>query len=58
MTCGFCKYEFCWACGTSATSAENHFGSGRGCGVGMMEANIKPGDHLKKRKLKNSTFGK
>ena len=47
MTCAFCKYEFCWACGESATNAENHFGALRGCGVAMMDENVKPGDHLK-----------
>ena len=47
MTCAFCQYEFCWACGASATTAENHFGAYNGCGIGMMEENIKPGDHLK-----------
>ena len=47
MTCGFCKYEFCWACGASATNEENHFGAFRGCGVKMMDENVKPGDHLK-----------
>ena len=51
MTCGFCKYEFCWACGGSATTAENHFGNFRGCGVRMMDENVKPGDHLKIRRI-------
>lgn len=46
MTCAFCKYEFCWACGASATTAERHFEPGRGCGVKMMDENVKPGDHL------------
>ena len=45
MTCAFCDYHFCWACGGSASSADNHWG-GNGCGIGMMESNIKPGDHL------------
>ena len=44
MTCGFCHYEFCWACGASASSADNHFGFMRGCGVRMMDASVKPGD--------------
>mmetsp|Transcript_30216 Transcript_30216/g.35403 ORF Transcript_30216/g.35403 Transcript_30216/m.35403 type:complete len:194 (+) Transcript_30216:1060-1641(+) len=44
MTCGLCGYEFCWACGASATSADNHFGFMRGCGVGMMDESVKPGD--------------
>ena len=56
MTCGLCKYEFCWACGASATNAENHFGAFRGCGIGMMEENIKPGDHLKIKKWKKRTL--
>ena len=43
MTCGFCSYEFCWACGASSTSADNHFGFMRGCGVGMMDESAKPG---------------
>ena len=50
MTCAFCKYEFCWACGGSATNEEDHF-RGRGCGVGMMDEKVKPGDHLKLKKL-------
>ena len=44
MTCGFCQYEFCWACGASASSADNHFGALRGCGVAMMDESVKPGD--------------
>ena len=48
MTCGFCQYEFCWACGGSASSGDNHF-SGEGCGVRMMDDTVKPGDHLKFR---------
>ena len=47
MTCLFCKYEFCWSCGASATNAEKHFEAGRGCGVKMMDENVKPGDHLR-----------
>ena len=47
MTCAFCKYEFCWSCGASATAEERHFDLGRGCGVEMMDESIKPGDHLK-----------
>ena len=43
MTCAFCKYEFCWACGASATNAENHFGLDRGCGVNKMNEDVKPG---------------
>ena len=46
MTCAFCQYEFCWACGASATIKENHYESGRGCGVSLMEENVKPGSHL------------
>ena len=48
MTCFLCKYEFCWACGDSASPRDNHF-NGTGCGVGMMESNVKPGDYLKKK---------
>ena len=46
MTCAFCEYEFCWACGASATIKENHYGPGRGCGVSLMEENVKPNSHL------------
>ena len=60
MTCGFCSYEFCWACGGSASHADRHF-SGNGCGVEMMDTTVKPGDHLRrfsglqgiKNKIKN-----
>ena len=48
MTCGFCGYEFCWACGASASGADNHFGLMRGCGVKMMDENVKPGDGRKR----------
>ena len=44
MTCGFCQYEFCWACGASATTADDHFGEFKGCGVHMMDDSIQPGD--------------
>jgi len=47
MTCGFCNYEFCWACGASATPADNHFGLLRGCGVRMMDDTAKPGSKAK-----------
>lgn len=50
MTCGFCKYEFCWVCGESATNAENHFGITRGCGTMMMDETAKPGDHLNRER--------
>ena len=50
MTCQFCGYEFCWGCGASASSADNHFGFMRGCGVKMMDEKVKPGDGLNKRK--------
>ena len=43
MTCYFCNFEFCWACGGSASSSEGHF-SGKGCGVKMMDETVKPGD--------------
>ena len=49
MTCGFCNYDFCWACGGSASPADNHFGFMRGCGVKMMDENVKPGDKGAKR---------
>ena len=48
MTCQFCGYEFCWGCGASASSADNHFGFMRGCGVKMMDEKVKPGDGLKR----------
>ena len=44
MTCGLCEYEFCWACGASASSADHHLGCMRGCSVKMMDDQIKPGD--------------
>ena len=50
MTCGFCGYEFCWACGESASSADNHFSAFNGCGVGMMDESVKPGDSKRKSK--------
>ena len=46
MTCAFCNYEFCWACGASATSADNHFGFMRGCGVQMMDETVKAGSRV------------
>ena len=55
MTCVFCKYQFCWACGQSAVVGDDHFGAlGNGCGVAMMDENIKPGDHLLIKKDKCS----
>ena len=51
MTCAFCNYEFCWACGQSAINGDGHF-NGQGCGIDMMDASIRPGDHLKVK-----TFG-
>ena len=27
MTCAYCEYEFCWACGGSASKDDNHFGA-------------------------------
>ena len=50
MTCGFCEYEFCWACGQSASNADNHYGLLRGCGVKMMDDKAKPGDGRKTSK--------
>ena len=41
MTCGFCKYQFCWACGGSASLDDNHFVIGNGCGVRMMDNKVK-----------------
>ena len=43
MTCYVCKYEFCWACGASATNADNHFSGFNGCGVRMMDDTVKAG---------------
>ena len=43
MTCYLCKYEFCWACGASATSADRHFEGFNGCGVRMMDDTVKAG---------------
>ena len=44
MTCGFCRYEFCWICGNAASSDSQHFSSNplsfmTGCGAGQMEQN-------------------
>lgn len=47
MTCGFCQYEFCWACGASASNSENHFSGFNGCGVSMMDESVRPGDGSK-----------
>ena len=50
MTCGYCNYEFCWACGASATSKDDHFGAtGTGCGIGMMEEGVKPGQQPRQK---------
>lgn len=49
MTCAFCNYDFCWACGGSASREDNHFGFMRGCGVKMMDESVKPGDKGAKR---------
>ena len=48
MTCAFCNYEFCWACGASATKNDNHYvrkdgASWGSCGVKMMDEDAKPG---------------
>ena len=32
MTCAICGYEFCWACGESASAEDRHF-AGNGCGA-------------------------
>ena len=53
MTCAFCGYEFCWACGESATMADNHF-AGNGCGVEMMDEAVKPGKYRSLRLGKES----
>ena len=41
MTCALCGYEFCWACGESASAADNHFSGFGGCGVRMMDGTAK-----------------
>ena len=45
MTCYVCKYEFCWACGASAASGDNHFEGFNGCGVRMMDDTVKAGKY-------------
>lgn len=57
MTCGICAYEFCWSCGGSASSGDNHWNIG--CGIKMMDDKVKPGDHLKLpvKKILDSTCG-
>mmetsp|Transcript_23335 Transcript_23335/g.31232 ORF Transcript_23335/g.31232 Transcript_23335/m.31232 type:complete len:277 (-) Transcript_23335:82-912(-) len=37
MTCLFCRYEFCYYCGSEA-SGSTHWQAGMGCGVGMMDS--------------------
>ena len=44
MTCALCGYEFCWACGGSASAADGHF-QGRGCGVAQMDETVKAGNY-------------
>ena len=50
MTCTFCKYQFCWVCGESATTEEKHFGIWRDCGTKENDASARPGDHLLRTK--------
>ena len=47
MTCYLCEYEFCWACGASASMADRHFVRGRGCGAAMLDENVRAYDHTK-----------
>ena len=44
MTCQVCKYEFCWACGASASNKEDHFNpyNPKNCGAKMMDETVKP----------------
>ena len=52
MTCQFCSYEFCWACGASASADDRHFSFFNGCGVKMMDKNVKPNSiSVKERKI-------
>ena len=44
MTCGVCCYEFCWACGGSASSEDRHFDAFNGCGVRMFDEKVKAGE--------------
>ena len=37
MTCGFCKFEFCYCCGAEAGSGSGHWTTGLGCGATMMQ---------------------
>ena len=53
MTCFLCGFQFCWACGESASAGGNHF-NGNGCGVRMMDDKVRPGDHLKLNKKERS----
>lgn len=48
MTCALCSYEFCWACGSSAASLDNHFSTGKGCGVKMMQERVIAGQYIDK----------
>ena len=54
MTCLFCSYEFCWACGGSATLPDRHYTFGRGCGVKFFDDTVRPGDHLAELELRFS----
>ena len=51
MTCAFCGFEFCWSCGASASSNDRHFDAGNGCGVTMMDASVRPGEHLRRKSI-------
>ena len=56
MTCWFCKYQFCWACGAGATYEDNHFGPLRGCGVRQYDETVKANE--RKDKTRSQYYGR